>query len=154
MIQSPAMIATRDLYTKFIDGWNAMDARAIAACLAPDALLIGFDGSRITGRVEIERNMAMIFADHQPHRFYPIERFVRMLAPTVGIYSGDIGCVPRGGHELDERLNARQVLVAGQSEEGWRAHLLQSTPAALHGQDQERLALNEELRQTIARATG
>jgi uncharacterized protein (TIGR02246 family) len=151
MIQSPAMTATRDLYKRFIDGWNAHDAHGMAACLASDGLMIGFDGSIMRGAAEAERVLSQIFAHHTPHRFVTIERSIRMFAPTVACYSGDLGSIEPGTNTLVESLNSRQVMVATQDETGWRMRLLQTTPAALHGQPDLQIALTEELKTAIAR---
>jgi uncharacterized protein (TIGR02246 family) len=39
--------AVRDLYGRIIAGWNAGDARAMAAPMAPEALMIGFGGRQL-----------------------------------------------------------------------------------------------------------
>ena len=92
--------AARDLYGRIIAGWNAGDARAMAAPMAPDALMIGFDGSQLQGRDEIEAELGRIFARPDSN--------------------------------------------------GWFVALFQTTPAQLHGRDDLREALTEELSKELA----
>jgi uncharacterized protein (TIGR02246 family) len=49
------------LYGELIEGWNAGDAEAMAAALAADGLVIGFDGSQMSGRQEVEAELGRIF---------------------------------------------------------------------------------------------
>jgi uncharacterized protein (TIGR02246 family) len=49
-MESEAVIT--ELYRRMVEGWNARDADAMAGPLAPDGLVIGFDGSQTRGRVE------------------------------------------------------------------------------------------------------
>ena len=46
-----------ELYERLIEGWNANDAAAMAAPLAQDALMIGYDGSQMSGREEVVREL-------------------------------------------------------------------------------------------------
>jgi uncharacterized protein (TIGR02246 family) len=48
-----------------IDGWNAGDAESMAAPLAADGLMIGFDGSQLVGQGEVAAELERIFADHE-----------------------------------------------------------------------------------------
>ena len=48
---SPVMSAedaVSSLDARLIGGWNGRDAKAMAAPLAPDGLVIGFDGSQMS----------------------------------------------------------------------------------------------------------
>ena len=45
--------SVRDVYRRLIDGWNASDAGAMAAAVASEGLVIGFDGSQMSGRGEV-----------------------------------------------------------------------------------------------------
>ena len=48
------------LYQHLLDGWNQRDVAAYAALFAEDANVIGFDGSQINGRAEIETQIGQI----------------------------------------------------------------------------------------------
>ena len=54
----------RTLYQQLLDGWNQHNAAAFAAPFAEDGEVIGFDGSQMTGRVDITATLGQIFADH------------------------------------------------------------------------------------------
>jgi len=152
MTQSPAMMATRDLYRRFVDGWNGHDARAIATAVDPYGLMIGFDGGVLRGPSDVERAFTSVFTDHNPHQIVAIERSLHMLAPTVCRYLGDVGFVDTVSGELEESLNSRQTLIAALGNEGWRIHLLQTTPAAMYATPGSQLALSEELRSVLGRS--
>ena len=146
MTQSPAMLATRDLYRRFVDGWNDHRADLVATAMDPAGIMIGFDGAVLRGPAEVEQAFSLVFREHNPHRIVPIERSMQMLAPTVCRYLGDVGFIDPTSQELAEQLNARQTLIAVLAESGWRIHLLQTTPAATFAPPGAQLALSEELR--------
>jgi uncharacterized protein (TIGR02246 family) len=54
----------RALYERILDAWNARDASAMASCFEPDGTMVGFDGSQVDSRAEIERHLKPIFASH------------------------------------------------------------------------------------------
>jgi len=151
MTQSPAMTATRDLYHRFVDSWNGHDARTIATAMDSHGIMIGFDGGVMRGPAEVERTISSVFSDHNPHQIVAIERSIHMVAPTVCRYLGDVGFVDPVSGELEESLNSRQTLIASLGVEGWRIHLLQTTPAAMYAAPGSQLALSEELRAAFSR---
>ena len=52
------------LYSKLINAWNTKDASAFAACFANESVCIGFDGSEMLGRSQIQTQLDQIFKDH------------------------------------------------------------------------------------------
>jgi len=52
------------LYQKLLECWNTRKADEFAALCATDGNLVGFDGSPLNGRAEIESTLRQIFADH------------------------------------------------------------------------------------------
>ena len=151
MVQSPAMADVRNLYQRLIQSWNDQDARGMATCLSEQGVMIGFDGSKMVGRAEVETSLVGIFREHPVARFVTIERKIRMLSPTVAMYIGDAGMVGRGHHELNPDVNTRHTLIAIRQHDTWSAELFQNTPAALHGRPDLQLALTEELKTALAR---
>lgn len=151
MVQSPAMADVRTLYQRMVRAWNAQDAVGFASCLAPQGLIIGYDGSKMVGRAGAESSLGEFFRAHPTARFVTIERKIRMLSPTVALYVGDVGMVPRGQHELNPAANARQTMIAVRQGDHWAVELFQSSPAPLHGGPDLALALNEELKETLSR---
>jgi uncharacterized protein (TIGR02246 family) len=137
--------AARAAYRAILAGWNAQDATAFAAPFADDGEVIGFDGSRVVGRAEIEAEMAGIFADHATGRYVGIARTVRQLGPDVALLHAVGGVVPAGADAVNPDLNAIQSLVAQRQTDGWRVILYQNTPAAFHGRPELADALTVEL---------
>lgn len=139
--------ATRRLYQTWLDCWNRRDAEAYAALFTEDANVIGFDGSPMNGRTEIEEQLRQIFASHQTAAYVGIVRETRLLSPTVAILRAVAGMVPPGKAEINPAVNAMQTLVAVREgeERDWRIALAQVTPAQFHGRSEMVAALTEEL---------
>jgi uncharacterized protein (TIGR02246 family) len=134
------------LYQAILDAWNSRAAAAMAAQFAADGSMIGFDGSQVDTRRAIEANLGPIFASHATPTYVAKVREVRGLSPTVAVLRAVAGMVPRGGADLNPALNTVHTLVGVLGTEGWRAAVLQSTPAAWHGRPEDVAALGEELR--------
>ena len=139
----------RRLYRELLDGWNQHNADAFAAPFAEDGEAIGFDGSQMSGRVDIAATLGQVFADHVTAPYVSKVRSVRLLSPEVAILRAIVGMVPPGQSDLNPAVNAHQTLVAAKREGTWRIELLQTTPAQFHGRPDliERMA--EELRQLL-----
>jgi hypothetical protein len=52
------------LYRQLLGAWNKRNAAEFAALFAEDGNVVGFDGSQVDGRAEIEAHLGRIFADH------------------------------------------------------------------------------------------
>jgi uncharacterized protein (TIGR02246 family) len=141
--------AARDLYGRVIAGWNAGDARAMAAPMAPDGLMIGFDGSQLQGRDEIEAELGRIFGDHQTASYVTKVRAVSTLGGDGAFLWAVAGMPSPETSEIIPDRNAVQTLVARRDSNGWSVALFQTTPAQLHGRDDLRKALTEELSQEL-----
>jgi uncharacterized protein (TIGR02246 family) len=137
------------LYRRLLDGWNRRSAQAMAELFAEDGNVVGFDGSPIDGRAEIEAHLAMIFADHQPARYVAKVREVRLLGSSVGLLRAVAGMVPPGQTDLRPDVNVVQSLVAVQRAGRWQIALYQNTPAAFHGRPEATRALTDELRELL-----
>ena len=139
----------RALYRGMLDNWNQRSAEGIGALYAEDANVVGFDGSQLNGRAEIEQSMRQIFADHLTAVYVGKVREVRFLTPEVAILRAVVGMVPRGQSDLNPAVNAVQTLVAARREGRWRIALFQNTPAQFHGRPELARQLTEELRQLL-----
>jgi uncharacterized protein (TIGR02246 family) len=126
--------------------WNARQAAEFAATFTDDAEVIGFDGSQMTGRAEIEAMLKGIFADHETGAYVGIIRSVRFLSPDVALLRAVSGVVPAGQDDLNPALNAQQALIAIKHDGAWRIVLYQNTPAQFHGRPDLVQRLNDELR--------
>src|SRR6185295_11670601 len=104
--------AIRSLYAGLIDGWNRGDAAAMTGGFADEVRMIGFDGTRISGRETARAFLAGIFANHQVASFVTLIREVRELAPGVALLTAEVGMVPPGQSAINPKTNAVQSLVA------------------------------------------
>jgi uncharacterized protein (TIGR02246 family) len=141
----------RTIYHRLIDAWNRRDAAAYAALFDDAANVVGFDGSQMNGRSEIESTLAGIFAHHQTAPYLSIVREVRLLTPDVAILRAAVGMVPPGQTDINPAVNAIQSLVGVKREGQWRIALFQNTPAQFHGRPELAQQLTEELRQLLRR---
>jgi uncharacterized protein (TIGR02246 family) len=139
----------KDLYRRLIDGWNANDAVAVAAPLASDALVIGFDGSQMYGREAVASQLGQVFADHRTATYVAKVRSVKPLGPHTALLHAVVGMVPPGGAQIMPDRNAIQTVVARRGDEGWSVALFQTTLAQFHGRPELAQALTAELAELL-----
>lgn len=139
--------AAETAYRDLLSAWNRRDAAAFAGLFTEGACVIGFDGSPMHGRAEIQTTLTGIFTDHPTGAYTGKVRAVRLLAPDVALVEAVAGITPSGHDDLKPELNAMQSLVAVRHGEAWRFALYQNTPAQFHGRPEMAQALTEELRQ-------
>lgn len=139
----------RGLYNQLLDSWNKCNAADFAARFEADGNQIGFDGSQVNGRTEIESHLSGIFADHMTAAYVGRVREVRFLTPEVAILRAVVGMVPPGKTDINPATNAIQSLVAVKHQSEWRIALFQNTRAQFHGRLDLAEQLTEELRQLL-----
>ena len=137
------------LYQQLLDSWNRRNAADFAASFAADSNVVGFDGSQMNGRVEIEATLRQIFARHQTATYLGKVREVRMLSSEVALLRAVVGMAPPGQSDINPAVNAIQTLVAVRREGRWQIALFQNTPAQFHGRPDLAQQLTEELRQLL-----
>jgi uncharacterized protein (TIGR02246 family) len=138
------------LYQQLLESWNRRDAEAFASVFETQAHVVGFDGSPMNGRAEIESTTRQIFSDHITAAYIGKVRGVRFLVPEVAVLRAVVGMVPPGQSDINPAVNAIQMLVAVRQPDGqWRIALFQNTPAQFHGRPEASEALTEELRQLL-----
>ena len=137
------------LYWRLLESWNRRDAAGYAALFDEESYVIGFDGSPMAGRVEIETSLRQIFESHMTARYVATIRGVRPLSGDVALLWAVAGMVPPGGTEINPAVNAMQTLVAVRTGGEWRIALFQNTPAQFHGRPELAAALTEELQQLL-----
>jgi uncharacterized protein (TIGR02246 family) len=147
--QSSEETTIQALYEQLLDAWNRRDAHAFAAFVAEDGNVVGFDGSQINGRAEVEAQIGQIFADHQTAAYIGKIREVRFLTPGVAILRAVVGMVPPGQTDINPAVNTIQSLVATRRDAQWRIALFQNTPAQFHGRPDLVQQLTDELRQLL-----
>ncbi len=137
--------AVRALYHAVLTSWNECDAAAFAGHFSAECNVIGFDGSLLDGAPAIESSLAQIFAHHQTAPYVGIVRVVRQLSDDVMLLSALVGMVLHGKTQINPAVNAIQTLVAARQRGTWRITLLQTTPAAFHGQPEAQTELTSQL---------
>jgi uncharacterized protein (TIGR02246 family) len=148
-VQSPEEIEVRELYQQLLNAWNRRDAKAFAALYEENGNQIGFDGSQVDGKVEIESSMSRIFADHVTSAYISIVREVRFLNGETAILRAVAGMLPPGQNDINPAVNSIQTLVAVKQTSSWKIALFHNTPAAFHGRPQAVEQLTAELRQLL-----
>lgn len=133
------------LYRALIDAWNRRDAQAYARCFAPDGNAVGFDGSEMSGAVEIEKSLSGIFSHHPTAAYVTIVRQIRPLTNEIVLLRAVAGMVPPGEDRIKPQVNAIQSVLAQRFDAEWKVALLQNTPAAFHGRPADAEALTREL---------
>jgi uncharacterized protein (TIGR02246 family) len=141
--------AIEKLYRGLLDAWNRSSAKDFAAPFADDGSMVGFDGSQVDGRAEIEDNIGSIFKDHQVASYVGKVREVRFLTPETAILRAVAGMIPPGKTDLNPERNTIQTLVAVKQGQTWRIAMYHNTPAAWHGRPDDVKALTDELREMI-----
>jgi uncharacterized protein (TIGR02246 family) len=149
MTEAATDSALRVLYHDLIGAWNHHNARAFAAGFAEDGEVVGFDGSQMFGRTQIQATLAQIFADHLTAPYTAIVRVVKTLGPQAALLRAVAGMVPPGAADINPALNAIHSLVAVQQGAYWRIALFQNTPAQFHGRPELVQQLTEELRERL-----
>lgn len=142
--------AVAEVYRRLIDGWNSNDAGEMAAAIAQDGLVIGYDGSQMHGRDQVQEEIGEIFRHHQTATYVTKVRSRQALGPDVGLLHAVVGMVPPGGSEIVGDRNAIQTVVAHRRDDGWTAALFQTTPAQFHGRPELAESLTAELRSVLA----
>lgn len=137
------------VFHRLLERWNQRDASGFAARFMDDGVSIGFDGSAMNGRDEIEVTLSQIFADHVTSAYIGKVRSVRLLAPDVALLLAVVGMVPPGKSDINPAVNAMYTLVMKREAGEWRIALLQNTPAQFHGRPEMAEALTQELRQLL-----
>jgi uncharacterized protein (TIGR02246 family) len=146
---SAADADVRELYRKLLEAWDKRNARDYAMLFAPDAILVGFDGTQVFGQADIGAHISEVFSHHQTARYVSIVRGVRAVTGEVVALSAVAGMVPPNKTDINPEVNAVQTLVAARRGSVWQVALFQNTPAAFHGRPDDAKALTEELSRTL-----
>ena len=142
-------LAVRDLYVQLLGSWNQRDAHSMAGLFSEKGHVVGFDGSVVNGRQEIEAHIGQVFEDHVTASYIGIVREVRFITEEVALLRAVAGMVPPGGKEINAAVNTIQTLMASRQDNRWEIELYQNTPAQFHRRPDLSAALTRELQQLI-----
>ena len=138
------------LYKKLLACWNKQDAKGMASLFAHDGNIIGYDGSQINGRSQIESEMTRIFTNHQTASYVWKVREIRFLNNEAALLRAVVGMIPPGKKEIMAERNAVQSLIAAIRNNEWQIALFHNTPAQFHGRPEQSEALTKELNELAA----
>jgi len=141
----------KQLYKAFIDAWNKQDAQAFAGLATDDCTMVGFDGSQMFGKAEVEASISQIFANHKTATYVAIIRGVKFLTDDAAVLNSVVGMVPPGATDINPNVNAIQLLTAKHYDDIWLIATFQNTPAAFHGRPQLSEELTKELRNELSK---
>jgi uncharacterized protein (TIGR02246 family) len=137
----------KNLYKELLDSWNKQDAMEMASLFAEDGSSVGFDGSQMNGKAQIESEIGQIFSHHQTASYGGKIREVRFLSPAVALLRAVAGMVPPGRKDINPEVNAIQSLIVIKENDMWRISLFQNIPAQFHGRPELAEALTRELQE-------
>jgi uncharacterized protein (TIGR02246 family) len=138
-----------DAYKRLLEAWNQRDAAAFAAAFTANGTSVGFDGSQMNGRVEIESELRRIFAGHPTAAYVAKLREIRPLGSGVVLLRAVVGMITPGKNELNPAVNAIQSVVLVSESGEYRVASLHNTPAAFHGRPHLVEQLTDELKEVM-----
>src|SRR4051794_7823950 len=83
-----AKAGIRKLAEAFVEAFHSGDARAVAACWAPDGTYTDQAGRELKGREAIEKAFAELFAEHKGLKVRVEGASLQMVTPEVAIEKG------------------------------------------------------------------
>lgn len=125
--------AIRQVVKQVEDGWNAHDGKAFATPFAPDADYVVVNGMRATGREEIEKGHAAIFATiYKDSRNAATVKSIRFLRPDVAVVHVEWNLEFRAGGET-RKGHAMNTMVLTRDGGKWSIAAFQNTPIQAGG---------------------
>ena len=142
-------LAIEKLYKELLTFWNNQSGPGMASLFCDDGSVVGFDGSLMNGRIQIETELKRVFTDHQTARYvWKIEE-IRFLDSQTALLRAIVGMVPPDKNELNSATNAIQSLIAIKQNDLWKISLFQNTPAQFHGRPELVDAMTKKLSKLI-----
>jgi uncharacterized protein (TIGR02246 family) len=137
------------LYKQLLNFWNLRDGKGMASLFSENANVVGFDGSQINGKSQIESEMMKIFESHKTSKYVWKVREIRFLNNSTAILRAVVGMIPPGKDDIKPDVNAIQSVVASFEAGIWKISLFQNTPARFDGRPELSESLTNELRQLL-----
>jgi len=133
------------LHSKLLTYWNNQDAKGMASLFSDNGNVIGFDGSMMNGKNQIETELKQVFENHKTARYVWIVKETRFLAEDIALLRAIVGMVPPGKNDINPQTNAIQSLIAVNQDNNWLVTLFQNTPAQFHGRPEMVEEMTNEL---------
>jgi uncharacterized protein (TIGR02246 family) len=138
--------AIETLHSKLLTYWNNQDAKGMASLFSDNGNVIGFDGSMMNGRNQIETELKQVFENHKTARYVWIVKEIRFLAEDIALLRAIVGMVPPGKNDINPQTNAIQSLISIKQDNNLIITLFQNTPAQFHGRPELVEEMTNELR--------
>ena len=137
--------AIETLHSKLLTYWNNQDAKGMASLFSDNGNVIGFDGSMMNGRNQIETELKQVFENHKTARYVWIVKEIGFLAEDFALLRAIVGMVPPGKNDINPQTNAIQSLISIKQDNNWLITLFQNTPAQFHGRPEMVEEMTNEL---------
>lgn len=137
------------IHRELLTYWNKQDAKGMASLFSENGNAIGFDGSQMNGRMQIETELKRVFAGHKTAAYVWKVKEVRFLNSNVALLIAIVGMIPPGKADINPSTNAIQSLVALEESNNWRISLFQNTPAQFHGRPELLEEMTKELSELL-----
>jgi uncharacterized protein (TIGR02246 family) len=138
------------LYKNLLTYWNTQDAKGMASLFSDDGNAVGFDGSQMNGKNQIETEIKQVFENHKTARYVWKVKEIRFLGGgDIVLLRAIVGMVPPGKDDINPQTNAIQSLIAVKQQNNWLIALFQNTPAQFHGRPELVEEMTNELRERI-----
>jgi uncharacterized protein (TIGR02246 family) len=112
-----------------MNGWNSGSGKVFATPFAENGDLVGFDGTHLKGRQEIDSFHQQLFDTYvKGSRLVGRMRSVRFLMPDVAIMYAVSGTIMSGQTDIEPERNSVQTLVAMKDSggnDGWQHFKIQ-----------------------------
>jgi uncharacterized protein (TIGR02246 family) len=109
-VQTAEEAAIRKAIESYIDAFNRQDAKALASLWSPEAVYINpLSGVQVTGREEIEKQFASIFADEEGAKLEATTESIRFISPGVAVEEGSAKLLSAGPEPVQSQYTAIYV---------------------------------------------
>lgn len=88
--------AIEKIHSELLTYWNKQDARGMASLFSDNGNVIGFDGSQMNGKKEIEKELQQVFANHKTAAYVWKVNEVRFLNAETALLRAIVGMIPPG----------------------------------------------------------
>lgn len=140
------------IYLHLLESWNSNDATAYADLFSDDGFVVGFDGSEMHGREDIQKQLQQIFKDHRVSPYVSIVRETRQWSQDIFMLTSTVGMIPFGSSTVNPKVNAIQNMVVSFEHGKGEIIFFQNTPAAYHGRPEKAEQLTQELNSAVAKS--
>lgn len=138
------------LYEKLIEAWNQRDADAFSNLFQGKGEIVGFDGTRVMGRKEIQGHLQDVFSKDQTPPYIAAAQRVHSIKSGVVSLSAKAGMKTGDDADFHQDLWSEQSLVTVKTKDGWKIALFQNTPATLSGDSERKRIWVEEFHEALA----